>query len=146
MAEQDAGTPAGGAYEWLQRGLALLADGHAAAAATLLERADRAEPGHASILEALARARFDSGRYADAAEDFGRLVEVAPDSDYARFGLGLSLARLGRHPEAAEQLALAAAMAPHRREYADSLRQVRATLRARVEDPSRRGSAAGGSS
>ncbi|TNM68873.1 tetratricopeptide repeat protein [Streptomyces sp. NP160] len=129
----DPGAPSGGAYEWLQRGLALLDSGDAEAAAVLLERANRDQPGSASVLEALARAQFDAGRVGEAATTFAALVETAPDSDYARFGLGLSLSRLDRFPEAAEQLALAVAMRPDRPEYRDSLTQVRATLRARKE-------------
>nr|WP_255479966.1 tetratricopeptide repeat protein [Quadrisphaera sp. RL12-1S] len=113
--------------------MALLSSGDAEAAAVLLERANRDQPGSASVLEALARAQFDAGRVGQAATTFASLVEVAPDSDYARFGLGLSLSRLDRFPEAAEQLALAVAMRPDRPEYRDSLTQVRATLRARKE-------------
>lgn len=129
----DPGAPSGGAYDWLQRGLALLETGDPEAAAVLLERADRAEPGSASVLEALARAQFDAGRAGESARTFAALVEVSPDSDYARFGLGLSLTRLDRFTEAAEQLALAVAMRPERQEYRTTLQQARATLRARRE-------------
>jgi Flp pilus assembly protein TadD len=125
------GAPPGGAYEWLRRGHELLARGDAAAAATLLERAAHLEPESASVLEALARAQHDSGRPGEAASTFARLVEMSPDADYARFGLGVSLSRLGRFEEAAEQLALAVAMRPERGEYVERLRQVRATLAAR---------------
>jgi Flp pilus assembly protein TadD len=125
------GAPEGDAYEWLRRGHELLASGDAAAAATLLERAARHEPSSASVLEALARAQHDSGRHGDAASTFARLVEMSPDGDYARFGLGVSLSRLGRFEEAAEHLALAVAMRPERGEYVERLRQVRATLAAR---------------
>lgn len=131
------GVPEGGAYEWLQRGTELLARGDAAAAATLLERAAAHEPGSTSILETLARAQYDSGQAGQAAETFGRLVDLSPDADYARFGLGVSLARVGRFEEAAEQLALAVAMRPQQGEYAQRLRQVRATLAARRGSQSR---------
>ncbi|PWJ49252.1 Tetratricopeptide repeat-containing protein [Quadrisphaera granulorum] len=129
----DPGAPSGGAYEWLQRGLALLSSGDAEAAAVLLERANRDQPGSASVLEALARAQFDAGRIGEAAHTFAALVEAAPDADYAHFGLGLSLTRLDRFAEAVEHLALAVAMRPDRPEYRDSLTQARATLRARKE-------------
>jgi Flp pilus assembly protein TadD len=125
------GAPEGGAYEWLRRGQELLARGDAAAAATLLAHAAEQEPGSASVLEALARAQYDAGRLGEAAATFGRLVEMTPDADYARFGLGVALSRLGRFEEAAEQLALAVAMRPEHGGYAERLRQVRATLRAR---------------
>ena len=105
-------------YDLYQRGLELLGRGSAAAAAQLLERAATAEPQSRSVLEALARAQFDAGRYAAAAGNFRRIVEASPSDDYAQFGLGL---------------ALAAAMQPNLRHYADALRSVRATLRARAQ-------------
>ena len=118
-------------YDLYQRGLDLLGRGSAAAAAQLLERASAAEPDSRSILEALARAQFDSRRYAEAAGNFRRIVDASPADDYARFGLGLALSRTGDHNAAAEHLALAAAMRPDLRHYADALRSVRATIRAR---------------
>lgn len=124
-----------GTYEWLQRGLGLLEGGHAAAAATVLERVAEDEPRSASVLEALARAQFTAGRPGAAVRTFERLAEVAPDSDYARFGYGLSLRRLGRLPQAAEQLALAVAMRPQRAEYVEALTSVRALLRPRAGGP-----------
>ena len=105
-------------HQLYKRGLDLLGRGSAAAAAQLLERAAAAEPRSRSILEALARAQFDAGQYAAAAGNFRLIVEASPSDDYAQFGLGL---------------ALAAAMSPHQRHYADALRSVRATLRARNE-------------
>ncbi|MDA8318234.1 MAG: tetratricopeptide repeat protein, partial [Actinomycetota bacterium] len=114
-----------------RRGLDLLGRGSPAAAAQLLERAAAAEPDSRSILEALARAQFDTRRYADAAGSFRRIVEASPTDDYAQFGLGLALARTGDHGAAVEHLALAAAMRPDLRHYTDALRSARATLRAR---------------
>jgi Flp pilus assembly protein TadD len=118
-------------YSLYQRGLQLLENGSAAAAAQLLERAAGAEPQSRSVLEALARAQFDAGWYAAAAANFRRIVEASPADDYAQFGLGLALARTGDPAAAAEHLALAAAMQPHMRHYTDALRSVRATLSAR---------------
>jgi Flp pilus assembly protein TadD len=92
-----------------------------------------AEPASRSVREALARAQFDAGRYADAAENFRVIVEASPSDDYAHFGLGLALARTGDHAAAAEHLALAAAMRPDAAHYAEALRSVRATLRARAD-------------
>jgi Flp pilus assembly protein TadD len=120
-------------HQLYKRGLDLLGRGSAAAAAQLLERAAAAEPRSRSILEALARAQFDAGQYAAAAGNFRLIVEASPSDDYAQFGLGLALARTGDHGAAAEHLALAAAMSPNQRHYADALRSVRATLRARNE-------------
>ena len=134
--------PHGDAYTWYQRGLELLGRGSAAAAAQLLERAAEAEPGSRSVLEALGRAQFDTRRYADAAQTFRQIVEASPTDAYAQFGLGLALARGGDPGAAAEHLALAAAMRPELRHYADALRGVRATLRARsatANEPQHRG-------
>ena len=135
MAEQGRsdGVPSGEVYDWFVRGLRLLDGGNAEAAAALLEHARSAEPSSASILEALARATFDAGRYADAHSLFGELAETSPDNDYARFGLGLSRMRTGDVSGAVEQLALAAAMRPGRTDYQQALREARATLRARAE-------------
>lgn len=109
----------------------LLGKGSPAAAAQVLQRAAAAEPASRSVREALARAQFDTGRYAEAADNFRVIVEASPSDDYAHFGLGLSLSRTGDHEAAAEYLALAAAMRPDRKPYTDALRQVRATLEAR---------------
>lgn len=125
--------PGGDSYTWYRRGLDLLGRGSPAAAAQLLERAAEAEPGARSVLEALGRAQFDTGRYEQAADSFRRIVEASPSDDYAHFGLGLALARGGDPAAAAEHLALAAAMRPDLQHYTEALRGVRATLRARAE-------------
>jgi tetratricopeptide (TPR) repeat protein len=127
------GPPLGGAYDWYRRGTALLEQGNAAAAAELLAWAVEQEPDARSLRETWARALFDSGRFDDAAREFGHLADIAPDEDYAHFGLGLALWRLRRFPEAADHLAMAAVMRPDRSEYAAALRQVRATMAARVD-------------
>ena len=110
--------PEGDVHDWYRRGMELLGRGSPAAAAQVLQRAAAAEPGSRSIREALARAQFDAGRYAEAADNFRVIVEASPSDDYAHFGLGL---------------ALAAAMRPDRKPYTDALQQVRATLKARKE-------------
>ena len=125
--------PAGEPYDWFRRGSLLLEQGNSAAAAELLSWASQAEPQARSIREALARAFYDSRRFDDSAREFGALAELAPDDDYAHFGLGLSLWRMRQFPDAAEHLAIAAAMRPDREAYGRALRQVRATLAARQE-------------
>ena len=122
-------------HAWYTTGLELLGKGSPAAAAQVLQRAANAEPGSRSVREALARAQFDTGQYAAAADNFRAIVEASPADDYAHFGLGLSLARAGDHAAAAEYLALAVAMRPDRKHYTDALRQVRATLKYRKEAP-----------
>jgi Flp pilus assembly protein TadD len=121
----------GDVHAWYTKGMELLDNGSPAAAAQVLQRAATAEPYSRSVREALARAQFDTGRYAEAADNFRVIVEASPSDDYANFGLGLSLSRTGEHERAAEYLALAAAMRPDRKPYTDALRQVRATLEAR---------------
>ncbi len=130
--------PADDTYALYQRGLDLLGRGSPAAAAQLLERASAAEPDSRSVLEALARAQFDAGRYRAAAGNFRRIVEASPSDDYAQFGLGLALARTGDPAGAAEHLALAVAMRPDLRHYTEALRGVRATLQARESSRGRK--------
>jgi len=125
--------PAGDVHAWYRRGMELLDRGSPAAAAQVLQRASTAEPASRSVREALARAQFDAGRYADAADNFRVIVEASPSDDYAHFGLGLALTRTGDHAAAAEYLALAAAMRPDAAHYTEALRSVRATLRARED-------------
>ncbi|MEV0200707.1 tetratricopeptide repeat protein [Nonomuraea sp. NPDC050691] len=127
------GAPEGDVYDWYQRGVKLLKDGSPAAAAALLERAALAEPDSRSILEALARAQFNSRQYAEAAESFRQIVDANPAEDYAHFGLGLALWRTGDIEGAQEPLAIAVAMRPDERHYVSALKSVRATLRARRE-------------
>ena len=122
----EAGPPEGGVYEWYQRGVQLLTEGHPAAAATLLARASELEPGSRSILEALGRAQYDAGRYVESMTAFTALIAVSPTDDYAHFGLGLAANRAGELRLAAEHLALAVAMRPDLPHYTRALRGVRA--------------------
>jgi Flp pilus assembly protein TadD len=123
--------PRGEVYDWYQRGMELLDSGNPAAASQLLVRAADRYPRSRSILEALARAQFDAEQYGAAAGVFQTLAESNPDDDYAQFGWGLAAARLGEYETAVEHLALAAAMRPDVRYYAQALRGARATVRAR---------------
>lgn len=117
-----------GAYDWYTRGLELLELRSAAAAAQLLTRAAEAEPESRSILEALGRAQFESGRYVAARASFAKIVAANPADDYAQFALGLSAMRAGALGEAVEHLALAAAMRPDIAHYGRELRMARARL------------------
>jgi tetratricopeptide (TPR) repeat protein len=122
--------PKGEVYDWYTRGLDLLDGGNAAAAVTLLTHAAQAEPQSRSVREALARAQFDAGLYADAVDSFSWIISVNPADDYAQFGLGLAAAKTGDLPAAVEHLALAAAMRPDISHYATALRGARAALAA----------------
>ncbi len=113
------------AYDLLQRGQALLEGRHFAQAAILLERADRLEPGKGSILEALGRARFNSGQAEPARATFEALLEIEPASPYAHYAVGQSLKRLGRTDRARTHLRLAVALSPHDTLYSTALARLR---------------------
>jgi len=125
--------PAGEPYDWYQRGMVLLEQGNSDAAALLFERVLDVEPGSTAAQEAYARAMFDGRHFEDAMLAFNSLVERSPDSDYAHYGLGLTLWRLQRFTEAEQQLAMAFVMRPENAEYGKALAQVRATLRERLK-------------
>lgn len=109
------------AYDLLQRGHELLEGRHHAQAAIVLERADRLEPGKASILEALGRAYYNSGQHDRARQRFEALLEIDPSAHYAHFALGQSLKKLGRRDEAGTHLRLAVALSPGTTLYRDAL-------------------------
>jgi Flp pilus assembly protein TadD len=106
-----------GAYELFRRGSDLLECGDFAAAAIPLEQARALEPDKSSIREALGRAYFRSGRYAEAGEEFAEVVERHPMNDFAHFCLGRALEKTGRPDEARRHLALAASFRPDRTDY-----------------------------
>jgi tetratricopeptide (TPR) repeat protein len=109
------------AYGLFQRASALLKRRHHAQAAVLLERADRLEPDKGSIVEALARAYYNSGQHQRSADTFGRLLEIDPSTAYGHFGLGQSLKQLGRAEEARVHLRLAVALAPDSKLFRNAL-------------------------
>jgi Flp pilus assembly protein TadD len=109
------------AYELLQRGHDLLRKRHYAAAAIVLERAARQEPGKGSILEALGRALYNSGQHEGSRETFAALLEIDPSAHYAHYALGQSLKQLGRTKEARTHLRLAVALSPNSELYAGAL-------------------------
>ena len=109
------------AYDCFVRGVAFLRERHAAQAVLLLARALRLEPGRNSIREALGRARFGLGEYAEAATLFAAIVAEVPDNDYAQYALGRCLTALGRGEEARTHLRLARALDPRNERYARAL-------------------------
>jgi tetratricopeptide (TPR) repeat protein len=112
------------AYALLQRGLDLLRRRHFAQAAIVLERADRAEPGRGSILEALGRAYYNSGQHERSRTTFAALLEVDPSAHYAHYALGQSLKQLGRPREARTHLRLAVALNPASPLYRGALQRL----------------------
>lgn len=129
--DRDGADPSGTAYDWYHRAMAFLSEGNPDAAAQLLFRVRDSEPTSTSVLEALARALFDAHHYGEAAEAFGELAEARPSDDYAHYGLGMSLWRLQKFPDARDHLAMAFAMRPQDEAYGSALSQVKATIRAR---------------
>lgn len=109
------------AYDEFQRGLQLLRDGHPHAAVAPLERARDLEPGKGSVREALARAYYNSQRYQAARAEFEETLAISPVNDYAHFGLGLCLMRLGEREAARGHLKLAVAMNPESDHYRRAL-------------------------
>jgi tetratricopeptide (TPR) repeat protein len=109
------------AYGLLQRAQELMRGRHHAQAAILLERAARLEPGRGSIVEALARARYNSGQHDLAREAFEELLRIDPSSHYGHYGMGQSLKLLGRPAEARTHLRMACAMAPQSTLYRAAL-------------------------
>lgn len=112
------------AYELLQRGRELSRRRHHAQAAIVLERAARVEPGKASILEALARACYNSGQHDHARAVAEDLLEIDPSNHYAHYVLGQALKQLGRTREARTHLRLAVALSPGTSLYSAALRRL----------------------
>ena len=125
------GAPSGSVYDWFRRAADLLASGDAGASLVLIDRVLQEDPSSQAAREIRARALFDSGRYAEAAEAFTECLESAPADDYAHYGAGMSLWRLQDFPQARDHLAMASVMRPDRDEYARALTQVKATIKAR---------------
>lgn len=123
-------TPQGEVYDWYVRGLDLLDNGDTNAAVQLLIHCAQAEPESRMVREALARAQFDAGLYAEARVNFEWIIAIDPADDYAQFGLGLAATKAGDLAGAVEHLALAAAMRPDIAYYSTALRGARAALTA----------------
>jgi Flp pilus assembly protein TadD len=99
-------------YELYQKGKQHLANGMPAQAIVSLEKAKRHEPRRASIREALGIAYLRLGRFEEATIEFRAMVDITPTDAYGYYGLGRSLARLGRSAEARGQLKLALMLSP----------------------------------
>ena len=82
-----------------------------------LAEAARQAPEKTSVREALGRAYFRSGRFADAAEEFEAVVESHQVNDFAHFCLGRALAKTGQTERARHHLALASNLRPERGDY-----------------------------
>lgn len=78
------------------QGLILLAQGDAAGAIPLLQRAATMAPPHAGLRRALADAHVALGNFADAAEEYAAALQEWPDPEM-RAARALALLRLGEH-------------------------------------------------
>jgi tetratricopeptide (TPR) repeat protein len=104
-------------YTLYRRGIELLEDGDFADAAEPLAEAARRAPEKASVREALGRAYYRAGRFAQAAVEFEAVVESQHVNDYAHFCLGRALSKTGDKDRARHHLALASNLRPDRRDY-----------------------------
>jgi len=104
-------------YDLFQRGTELLAAGNHHAAVVPLSRAAELAPDKTSVREALGRAYYRAGRFAQAAVEFEAVVECQHVNDYAHFCLGRALSKTGEVDRARHHLALASNLRPDRRDY-----------------------------
>lgn len=109
------------AYVLLQKGRHLLETNNPAQAACVLERAHKLEPEKRSIIEPLAIACYNFGRYEQAQEYFAKLVDLDPSNSYGHFGLGMCFKKAGDLIHARGHLKLACAMEPASKLFADAL-------------------------
>lgn len=100
-----------------RRGIELLEEEDFEHAAEPLAEAARRAPEKTSVREALGRAYFRCGRFAEAAVEFKAVVEKHAVDDYAHFCLGRALAKTGETERARHHLALASNLRPDRRDY-----------------------------
>ena len=104
-------------YTLYRRGIELLEDGSFEQAAEPLAEAARRAPEKSSVREALGRAYYRSGRFADAVAEFEAVVETHHVNDYAHFCLGRALTKIGQTSRARHHLALASNLRPDRGDY-----------------------------
>jgi Flp pilus assembly protein TadD len=107
----------GSTYTLYRRGIELLEDGDFEHAAEPLAEAARRAPEKSSVREALGRAYYRAGRFAQAAREFEAVVESHHVNDYAHFCLGRALSKTGELDRARHHLALASNLRPDRGDY-----------------------------
>ncbi len=111
-------------YSLFQQGKARLADGMAAQATVVLEKAKRREPEKASIREALGIAYFRLRRWSEGEAEFRKVLELSPTDDYAHYALGRCLEKQGRAHEANGHYKLARSLRPDSRRYASRIKDL----------------------
>src|SRR5262249_9184990 len=108
-------------YDLYQQGRAHLRKGRAAQATVALEKAKRREPEKASIREALGIAYPRIQRYAEAEQEFRKMLELSPADHYAHYALGRALEKQGRETEANGHYKLASSLLPQNEHYASRI-------------------------
>lgn len=111
-------------YDLFQQGRRHLRRGMAAQATVALEKAKKAEPGKASIREALGIAYFRIRRWAEAEAEFRAVLEISPTDHYAHYALGRCLEQRGREAEANRHFKLASSLRPQSEAYAARIRDL----------------------
>jgi len=96
----------------LGRGAELLSAGEAGPARASLARALELRPRDSKALGLLGQADYRLGRYDEAADAYGRLVNENPVEAAARVNLGLANLKAKRYPEAVRQLEVALDLNP----------------------------------
>ena len=104
-------------YTLYRRGIELLEDGDFVDAAEPLAEAARRAPEKSSVREALGRAYYRAGRFAQAVIEFEAVVEAHHVDDHAHFCLGRALSKTGDRDRARHHLALASNLRPDRGDY-----------------------------
>jgi len=111
-------------FDLFQQGRARLAKGMAAQATVPLEKAKAREPEKASIREALGIAYFRIRRYSEAETEFRKMLELAPNDDYAHYALGRCLEKQGKDAEANGHYKLASSLRPGSAAYESRIRDL----------------------
>ena len=96
----------------LSRGSALLSRGVGEAALASLSRAAQLRPRDSQVLGLLGQATYRLGRFEEAIEIYGRLVDENPVEVAARVNLGLACLKARRHADAVKQLSIALDLNP----------------------------------
>ncbi|HEX9289612.1 MAG TPA: tetratricopeptide repeat protein [Anaeromyxobacteraceae bacterium] len=96
----------------LNRGADLLAKGELEAARTALARARELRPKDPKVLGLLGQSLYKAGRYDEAVEVYGRLVDESPVEAAAHINLGLASVKAKRYAQAVRQLEIALDLNP----------------------------------
>jgi tetratricopeptide (TPR) repeat protein len=96
----------------LNRGGDLLTKGELEPARSALSRARELRPKDPKVLGLLGQSLYKLGRYEEAVEVYGRLVDESPVEAAARVNLGLASVKAKRHAQAVRQLEIALDLNP----------------------------------